>query len=68
MSAIDSGCIRFDTAVRGFGGCPMAKDDLVGNIATESLIQLLDTGNLPHSIDKEALEKAIHYSHTVFTI
>lgn len=67
-SAINSGCTRFDTALRGFGGCPMAKDDLVGNIATESLIQLLIKDNLPNSINKEALEEALHYSHTVFAI
>jgi hydroxymethylglutaryl-CoA lyase len=33
-----SGCTRFDAAMRGFGGCPMAKDDLVGNMATENLV------------------------------
>src|SRR5690606_17833091 len=34
-AAYESGCRRFDGALRGFGGCPMAKDELVGNIATE---------------------------------
>ena len=36
-SAYINGCMRFDAALNGFGGCPMAKDDLVGNIATENL-------------------------------
>jgi len=36
-SAYINGCRRFDAALNGFGGCPMAKDDLVGNIATENL-------------------------------
>ena len=35
------GCCRFDGAIKGFGGCPMAKDDLVGNIATENIIRFL---------------------------
>ena len=39
QAAFDSGCRRFDGAFGGFGGCPMAKDDLVGNIPTELLLQ-----------------------------
>ena len=38
-SAYDSGCRRYDGAIKGFGGCPMAKDDLVGNMPTERLIE-----------------------------
>ncbi len=37
-AAYQSGCRRFDSALKGLGGCPMAKDDLTGNIATENLI------------------------------
>lgn len=37
-AAYDNGCIRFDGAIKGYGGCPMAKDDLVGNMPTERLI------------------------------
>ncbi len=37
-SAYDSGCFRFDGAIKGFGGCPMAKDDLTGNMPTEKLL------------------------------
>jgi hydroxymethylglutaryl-CoA lyase len=39
QAAYDAGCRRFDGAMLGFGGCPMAKDDLVGNLATEKMIQ-----------------------------
>ncbi len=37
-AAYKAGCRRFDGAIRGFGGCPMAKDDLVGNIKTEAIV------------------------------
>lgn len=66
-SAIKAGCTRFDTALRGFGGCPMAKDDLIGNIATEALFELLNNSNLPNNINQKAWEQALLYSHKVFT-
>ena len=55
QAAYDGGCRRFDGALMGFGGCPMAKDDLVGNIATENLIHLfneakVDEGNLAEAM------------------
>ncbi|MBK6839321.1 MAG: hydroxymethylglutaryl-CoA lyase [Bacteroidetes bacterium] len=37
-AAYQSGCKRFDSALKGIGGCPMANDDLVGNLATENLV------------------------------
>ena len=39
-AALQAGCTRFDGALKGFGGCPMAEDDLVGNIATETIIKM----------------------------
>jgi hydroxymethylglutaryl-CoA lyase len=41
VAAYDAGCRRFDSAVGGLGGCPFAQDDLVGNIATETVIEAL---------------------------
>jgi hydroxymethylglutaryl-CoA lyase len=38
-AAYETGCRRFDGAIRGFGGCPMAKDDLVGNMPTENMLR-----------------------------
>lgn len=52
-AAYDSGCRRFDSAIRGIGGCPMAQDDLVGNIATENLVRFCQSRNIPLTIDKE---------------
>lgn len=55
-SAYTSGCLRFDGAIQGFGGCPMAKDDLTGNMPTEKLVsyftaQKADTGVSPMSFE-----------------
>ena len=41
IAAYEAGCRRFDSAIGGLGGCPFAQDDLVGNIATEQLIETL---------------------------
>jgi hydroxymethylglutaryl-CoA lyase len=41
VAAYDAGCRRFDSAIGGLGGCPFAQDDLVGNIATETVIETL---------------------------
>lgn len=65
-AALDVGCRRFDTALRGFGGCPMAKDDLTGNIATESLLALLETRGVATELDMKAWSDAIAYSWKIF--
>ncbi len=62
-AAYNSGCRRFDSTIKGFGGCPMAKDDLVGNIPTEKLLSFsqekkLETGINPLSFES-AYNKAI---------
>ena len=41
LAAYDAGCRRFDSALGGLGGCPFAQDALVGNIATEKVIEVL---------------------------
>ncbi len=61
-----AGCTRFDTAIKGFGGCPMAKDDLTGNIATERLLSYLKTVNVDTGLNEEAFEKAMLMSIDVF--
>ena len=64
-AAYNGGCRRFDGAIKGYGGCPMAKDDLVGNIATENIILLLEKQeNL--NINQEALNSSLIYSQKVF--
>ena len=57
-AAYDSGCRSFDGAINGFGGCPMAKDELTGNMPMEKLIQYFE--QLSPSIDKENFQVAMH--------
>lgn len=65
-AALAAGCKRFDAAIKGFGGCPMAKDDLTGNIATEKLLTILeDHGHAP-TYDKKAFNQAMIESVNVF--
>lgn len=65
-AAYMSGCKRFDTALKGYGGCPMAKDDLTGNIATENVISYLQSQNVGLGLDLEKLQEAMDYSGKVF--
>jgi hydroxymethylglutaryl-CoA lyase len=65
-AAYKSGCKRFDSAIKGYGGCPMAKDDLTGNMATENLIQYFDNLKVDLQLDKHAFKKALNYAGSVF--
>jgi hydroxymethylglutaryl-CoA lyase len=65
-AAFKAGCRRFDGAIRGFGGCPMAKDDLVGNMATETIISYLENQNEKLNINKEAFVSALSLADKVF--
>lgn len=65
-AAYQAGCRRFDGAIRGFGGCPMAKDDLVGNIATETILSYLDEQKVATGLDKKAFAQAMALADTVF--
>jgi len=65
-AAIDSGCINFDVAIKGFGGCPMAKDDLTGNMDTILLLEYLNQNNIEHNIDMDKFSKAVDFSSKIF--
>lgn len=65
-AAYGSGCKRFDSALKGYGGCPMAKDELTGNMSTENLIfYFLDEG-IDLGIDLRALLQAEQISASIF--
>jgi len=66
-AAFRSGCRRFDTAIKGFGGCPMAKDDLTGNMATENVLQYFEDGGVQLNINKNEFKKALKISSKVFS-
>lgn len=66
LAAFNSGCRRFDGAIKGFGGCPMANDDLVGNMPTEKLVSFAQEKKLAHSINTLAFESAYNKALQTF--
>lgn len=66
-AVLESGCQRMDGALKGFGGCPMANDDLTGNMPTEKVIGYLDQHNVPTDIDHDALFESLKISSEVFS-
>ena len=65
-AAWEAGCRKFDSAMRGFGGCPMAKDELVGNIATENLLNFLREKDMEYPIDNISYKKSLSLADKVF--
>jgi hydroxymethylglutaryl-CoA lyase len=65
LAAYDAGCRRFDGALTGLGGCPFAGDDLVGNIATETVVSALSARGAGTGIRIEALGPAIAMSQEI---
>lgn len=65
-AAYECGCTRFDSALKGFGGCPMAADDLTGNLATEDLIGYLGTKGVSLNLNMDKWQEALAYSSRVF--
>jgi hydroxymethylglutaryl-CoA lyase len=65
-AAIKAGCKRYDGALKGIGGCPMANDELVGNMNTEWLIDLFETNNQVKRMNKDALQQALQMADELF--
>ena len=65
-AAFKAGCRRFDGALMGIGGCPMANDDLVGNMDTEQMITYFSKLKLCSHINTEALQQSISIAQTIF--
>lgn len=65
-AAFESGCKRFDGALKGIGGCPMAQDDLVGNMDTEKMIPYFQSKQLLQDLDQEALIQSSRMALQVF--
>lgn len=65
-AAYKSGCQRFDVAIHGFGGCPMAKDDLTGNLATEDLEYYFQKNNIPLHLNTNQLQTCYTQSWEIF--
>ncbi|MBL6660743.1 MAG: hydroxymethylglutaryl-CoA lyase [Crocinitomicaceae bacterium] len=65
-ASYEGGCKRFDTAMKGFGGCPMAKDDLTGNLPTEELIKWINKNNMKNNLDQNAVSLVMNTVSKVF--
>lgn len=65
-AAYDSGCRNFDVAIHGFGGCPMAKDELTGNIATEALESFAIANGIALNLNQAELNQAYELSWKIF--
>ena len=65
-AAFNAGCRHFDSAISGYGGCPMATDELTGNLATENLIKYLTEKNVETRVRPEEFKHAQHVANLVF--
>jgi hydroxymethylglutaryl-CoA lyase len=65
-AAYNSDCRRFDSAIKGFGGCPMASDKLTGNMPTENLLSYLEKRHIPTGIDMKAFAEAMLVAGEIF--
>ena len=65
-AAVTNGCTRFDAAIKGFGGCPMAADDLTGNMPTENLLSYFDENGENTDINSSAFEDSMAIADKLF--
>jgi hydroxymethylglutaryl-CoA lyase len=65
-AAFESGCLRFDGAIQGYGGCPMAKDELTGNMPTEKMLSYFTTKKLNTNINPMSFESAHNEASKIF--
>jgi hydroxymethylglutaryl-CoA lyase len=64
-AAYKGGCRRFDVAIGGLGGCPLAKDELVGNLATEYFVNFFRKQFKPE-FDEKAFERSLRIANEIF--
>ena len=65
-AAYNAGCRRFDGAIKGYGGCPMAKDELTGNMPTENLLSYFNDRGHNLELNIEAFDDAFNEAANVF--
>jgi hydroxymethylglutaryl-CoA lyase len=67
-AAYTSGCRRFDSAIKGYGGCPMATDKLTGNMPTENLLSYFNKNNIVTGLDENAFAEAMQIAVKTFPL
>jgi len=65
-AAYNAGCRRFDSAIKGFGGCPMATDDLTGNMPTEKMLEWFNENNIHTGVNHAEFNKSMSLALSVF--
>lgn len=65
-AAYKNGCRRFDGAIKGYGGCPMAKDDLTGNMPTENMVYYFEKIGETTGLNIEAFNEAMQLANHIF--
>ena len=65
-AAYQAGCRRFDGAIKGFGGCPMAKDDLTGNMPTEKILSYFTSNKIESGVKPTSFESAYNEALEIF--
>lgn len=65
-TAFEQGCWRFDSAMNGIGGCPMAQNDLVGNVSTQAVLSFLEESGIDYRLDLDAFRKAGQMAQQIF--
>ncbi len=65
-AAYQNGCLRYDSSLKGIGGCPMAEDELVGNIATENILQWANKNKIDLNLNHEEFAKSMIMANEVF--
>lgn len=66
LAALQAGCIRFDGALMGIGGCPMAQDSLVGNIDTLKMINFFEAHDIKLHLHQKQLEESLSLAQRLF--
>ncbi len=66
LAALEAGCIRFDGALNGIGGCPMAQDELIGNMDTVFMMNYFKQHNLINDINEDALAESLRIASEIF--
>lgn len=67
-AAWKAGCRRYDVALKGFGGCPMAKDDLTGNMPTEHILSYFNKNDIDHGTNGTVVDEALAQAQNVFPL
>jgi hydroxymethylglutaryl-CoA lyase len=67
-AAYSTGCRRFDGAIKGYGGCPMAMDDLTGNMPTEIMLDWFNENSIKTGINEKNFKDALLLSSSIFAL